>query len=132
MKIKVIDTQTLTSTIVNQSGITLEQAVDLMKQEVPGFDANAEIECGPEDDLFRVGRFIGFILYRGVEPRELKARGRSSMDWSDTIELYNKFYKPELTAKELAVISGISLGHVYYVSKMVNKPLKAAKRGRKH
>ena len=132
MKIKLVDTETLESTLVNQTCITFEQAVDLIKKDIPGIEPDTSVENGSDPDIFRLGRYIGYILYRGVDPADYKRRGRAGRDWTEERKKFNEHYKPTMTAKQLSLLTGIDRGRIYYISKMENKPLKAGKRGRRN
>lgn len=129
MQVKFINTDSLDSKVINIKGGTLDEILEEASGNIEGFDKTILQRNG---SLLRFNGYIGDIIYHGT-PRAEQHKGRTPKDWTQEIEVYNTFYEknPDMTAKEFAEVSKLPLNVVYYMSKKLNKPLKAGQRGRR-
>ena len=127
MQIKFVNTDTLDATIVNIRNGTFDEVLAEAAKTLPLFDSTILQRNG---DIFRLNNYIGEIIYHGVPKAETRL-GRKEQNWDDKLEVFKKYYKPTMSAKELSVISELSLGHVYYIARKFGFELKAVRQRRK-
>lgn len=127
MQIKFVNTDTLDATIVNIRNGTFEEVITEAAKMLPSFDSAILQQNG---DIFRMNNYIGEIIYHGVPKAETRL-GRKEQNWDDKLEIFKKYYKPTMSAKELSVVSELSLGHVYYIARKFGFTLKAVRKRNK-
>lgn len=127
MQIKFFNIETLDTNIINIKHGTMEDVLDKAEETLPNFNKTILSEKG---DTLKFTGYIGDVLYRGKTRKEF-SRGKAPRDWSEELEAFKKFYKPTLTAKALSALSGLSLCHVYYLSRKHNFELTPGQRGKR-
>lgn len=127
MQIKFYNLNDLSSKIINLKGGTLEETLQLAKETFTDLDIK---NFEQNETVLKFDKFIADIIYFGV-PKSEHQKGRVSRDWTEQIKMFNENYTDRMTAKALAVKSGLDLGQVYYIAKMLNVTLAKGQRGRK-
>lgn len=125
MQIKFINIQTLDSKVVNVRNGTMDEVLDEAEKCLPDFN---RVILDRNGDVLKFNNYIGDILYHGITKADSK-QGRKEFDWSDKYELLMEHYQDDLTASDLSLKSGISLGHVYYIARKFNIKLAKGHRG---
>lgn len=127
MQIKFINTEDLTSEVINIKGGTLEEVLEEAKTRMPDLDI---LTMKQNESILKFNGYIADIIYYGV-PKSEQKKGRQSKDWTDKIALFNQHYTPSSTAKILSVKTGMDVGQIYYIAKLTDTPLAKGQRGRK-